>query len=606
MHRDDISENSTHLRTKESSGGSRVARGAAATMEKESKTEDDGMSRRGKHMIKMPASFVPGVNHVICAKGKEAKKHPANKKLKVLVNNSLDRYSDCPSKLERSFIVSKILATIRQGADADLDNIDNVPTDAVPSSEATPESFLKGGFVRQVKGKWYEVGDRNAREKIGQAFRDSLHTQFRSSTKAKASIRRRQDASTDVDSSSFSQSHNTPIERRRSSQLSSPSSTKRKILPTATTKTERKRPKNQPDPISSQGDFPVSEVSFGKFDSLDSQMDQPVPMPHLHLQQPLPHPDSFLSASSHTGKQQSPPTNQKDLEPLPLSEEVEASHATNGRQYLRQDSMSTIGGSHSRHDSLTSHILNGSRRSSLLQETEHARRHSLSLPQPFVNATTGINMNDLYSHMSLSAQSASSLMRGLASGRDVSASTVSTRVPRPDPPSETSYSTHIALSPQPVPSFMLGDVAMNSNPMIHMNQRNMTSSQFIAYQQFADQHNQHANIMNTMNDLHPMISMVPNANMHPHIYHNNNMGNNNGDSIMNMRTIVHDNLTRTRLMAGSHGDNTANRMHNDSIHTGDLADNLASSSGLEGNADVGDSRLQDTVDQHKQWKQQFD
>ena len=117
---------------------------------------------RTTEMIELPADFVPGPSHVICAKGKQAKQHPANRFLKSLVQAHLVEYSECPSKLERSFLVSKMIKMIRQ----------------------------QGGFVRNIDGTWCDVGDRNAREKIGQAFRDSLHTKYKSSTKAKASMRR--------------------------------------------------------------------------------------------------------------------------------------------------------------------------------------------------------------------------------------------------------------------------------------------------------------------------------------------------------------------------------------------------------------------------------
>jgi hypothetical protein len=42
-----------------------------------------------------------------------------------------------------------------------------------------------GGFVKEMNGVWYEVGDHLAREKVGQALRDRLHGQYKSSTKAK-------------------------------------------------------------------------------------------------------------------------------------------------------------------------------------------------------------------------------------------------------------------------------------------------------------------------------------------------------------------------------------------------------------------------------------
>ena len=127
-------------------------------------------------MSPMPENFVPGPQFVICAKGKAAKEWQGNRFLRHLVQVNLQEYSDA-SKLERSFLVSKIVKMIRQD----------------------------GGFVREIDGKWFEIdrkGDRNAREKIGQMFRDALHTQFKSSTKAKASIRRQRRRATSSSSSS--------------------------------------------------------------------------------------------------------------------------------------------------------------------------------------------------------------------------------------------------------------------------------------------------------------------------------------------------------------------------------------------------------------------
>jgi hypothetical protein len=119
---------------------------------------------RAQEMVAFPSGFVPGNRHVVCAKGKEAKQHSANQLLQSLVKQHLADYSSCSSKLERSFIVSKVIKIVRNGGE--------------------------GGFVRKMNGAWFEVGDRNAREKIGQAFRDSLSHMFKSSAKAKASVHR--------------------------------------------------------------------------------------------------------------------------------------------------------------------------------------------------------------------------------------------------------------------------------------------------------------------------------------------------------------------------------------------------------------------------------
>jgi hypothetical protein len=47
-----------------------------------------------------------------------------------------------------------------------------------------------GHFCKCEKGTWFEVGDRCAREKVSAYFRDMLHTQYRSSAKAKTTLRR--------------------------------------------------------------------------------------------------------------------------------------------------------------------------------------------------------------------------------------------------------------------------------------------------------------------------------------------------------------------------------------------------------------------------------
>jgi hypothetical protein len=126
-----------------------------------------------------------------------------------------------------------------------------------------------GGFVRNLDGAWYEVGDRNAREKIGQAFRDLLHDRYRSSTKSKASKRRLRVAGPDADSSTSS---NNSSQARASSTV--PATETPAYLPA----------------VVSSNDLPISEVSFPVLTESAQQQDD------LHL---------------------------KDLEPLPLSQGLE-------------------------------------------------------------------------------------------------------------------------------------------------------------------------------------------------------------------------------------------------------------------------------------------
>jgi hypothetical protein len=113
-------------------------------------------------MTPLGTGYQPTPSDVICQKGKEAKEHPGNKLLQSLVCENLQKYSECTSKLDRSFIVSIIIKTMQQDHGS--------------------------RFIRKKdnNGCWYDIGPKNVREKIGQNFRDSLHTQFKSSAKAKA------------------------------------------------------------------------------------------------------------------------------------------------------------------------------------------------------------------------------------------------------------------------------------------------------------------------------------------------------------------------------------------------------------------------------------
>jgi hypothetical protein len=82
-----------------------------------------------------------------------------------MVKHFVKPYSEAKTKFEKSNIVSAIIATIRQ---------------------ACPQ----GGFIKFEEGEWWEVDDGFAREKIGCLFRDCLHSQYRSSNKAKIARRK--------------------------------------------------------------------------------------------------------------------------------------------------------------------------------------------------------------------------------------------------------------------------------------------------------------------------------------------------------------------------------------------------------------------------------
>ena len=114
-----------------------------------------------KTMIPLPPTFSPGPYDVICAKGKKAKEHFGNKRFRSHILNFLEEYSHAQSKFEKTSIVSAVVDSVRK---------------------ACPRG---GCFVKFENGRWYDIGDSLAREKVGQGFRDLLHDQYKSSTRAK-------------------------------------------------------------------------------------------------------------------------------------------------------------------------------------------------------------------------------------------------------------------------------------------------------------------------------------------------------------------------------------------------------------------------------------
>ena len=113
-------------------------------------------------MTMLRANYSLSEHDVICGRGKVCHNHPGNQKLRELVASSLKMYSQAASKVDKSIIVSNIVDVIRRDS---------------------PD----GGFVKHdPSGRyWFKVGDRLAREKVGQTLRDALSTQYRSSTSAK-------------------------------------------------------------------------------------------------------------------------------------------------------------------------------------------------------------------------------------------------------------------------------------------------------------------------------------------------------------------------------------------------------------------------------------
>jgi hypothetical protein len=107
--------------------------------------------------------FQPSPSSVICGRGKQSYNHPGNHRFRMLATMFVKKYAHANRKKDKTAIVSDIVVMIRQAG---------------------------GIFCKHEKGTWFEVGDHSAREKTSTLLRDLLHTQYRSSAKAKIDRRR--------------------------------------------------------------------------------------------------------------------------------------------------------------------------------------------------------------------------------------------------------------------------------------------------------------------------------------------------------------------------------------------------------------------------------
>ena len=99
----------------------------------------------------LAASFAPGDYDVICARGKENYNHVGNRRFRLTIEMNIGKYLKAATKLDKSLLVIQIVDTVRGGSNG-------------------------GGFVkRDEDGRWIEIGDQLAREKVGHALRDAIN-----------------------------------------------------------------------------------------------------------------------------------------------------------------------------------------------------------------------------------------------------------------------------------------------------------------------------------------------------------------------------------------------------------------------------------------------
>jgi hypothetical protein len=137
------------------------------------KEDSSAAAARGtttSNMTPLADDFEPGIEDVICGRGKKCYTHIGNERFRERVLTFLDEYSLAKSKLDKSGVLSKVVDEVRQFSP-------------------------RGGFVKQdTNGKWHEVGDFLAREKTSQAFRDALHDRYKSSNLSKKKRRQEEQA----------------------------------------------------------------------------------------------------------------------------------------------------------------------------------------------------------------------------------------------------------------------------------------------------------------------------------------------------------------------------------------------------------------------------
>ena len=120
----------------------------------------------------MPEGFVPSPDDVIIGRGKKIVAH--NVRFRAIIESELNEYSSAESKALKSSILVRVLAFVR---------------------EVRGGSFVKPDTKN---GRWISVEDGLARTTIAQAFRDALHTTYRSSKRFKR--RRRKQGNTSLTS----------------------------------------------------------------------------------------------------------------------------------------------------------------------------------------------------------------------------------------------------------------------------------------------------------------------------------------------------------------------------------------------------------------------
>jgi hypothetical protein len=121
---------------------------------------------RSSKDILLPLNYQPSKYSVVLGRGRACRKAEGNHHMGEIVKDACPKYSKATSKQAKSEIVTTVVNTIHMKC---------------PDGAA---------FVRLVNGRWNEVGEHVAREKVGYLFRELIHEKYHSSTKSRMARRR--------------------------------------------------------------------------------------------------------------------------------------------------------------------------------------------------------------------------------------------------------------------------------------------------------------------------------------------------------------------------------------------------------------------------------
>jgi hypothetical protein len=108
----------------------------------------------------LPPGYSPTEMDVCCGRGKCNWNHPGNIKFRNLIQSSVELYTLAPTKSKKTAVVVSLVDGIR----------------------AQGGCFLK----QNSSGNWFDIGDQQARDKVGHSLRDQANSQARQKNKHEA------------------------------------------------------------------------------------------------------------------------------------------------------------------------------------------------------------------------------------------------------------------------------------------------------------------------------------------------------------------------------------------------------------------------------------